>query len=423
MQVGPTHPHVRVKKRKELSTLKYCILNELVLFAQERSWQAANVKRVDSSIRCCIMHHALVHINNAVYIFYSLMFISFFLLPLQLVLYWLKKMVIPLWFRLSLKLWNTVQSWGKDTRYHKAFRITRCRFYIISSAHFGMCVVFFAGSFLVHGPARKLVCKISIIVVFLGLKGRRSKCPPWVFKWLRPLPSSPSVPHSFVRLSFYFLSSHPTQPVSLYRFSLIRFLVWWISEPKPVFVCWFPSSCTLTRLGTFPSWCLPASNCHCTDRTDVARTLPSAHADAPSFLCVCQYIAWFPSASLTSLLPLGCGFDCICAVHAVWSCWSWQLWFLSQRITSPWLPAATSVQRHPQPSDRSPHVAGALTGFHWRCRGTKPILGSRQLRVIASQKGVRAIVREQVQKPVGGCEVCSWTGIPFSVSVGDLMTE
>lgn len=146
--------------------LKYCIFNELVLFAQERSWQAANVKRVDSSIWWS-MHHALVHIHNTVYIFYSLMFISFFLLLLQLVLYWLKKMLIPLWFRASLKLWNTVKSSRKDTRYHLAFRIWGCRFYIISSPHFGMCVFFFfTGSFLVHGPAQQLVCKTPIIVVF-----------------------------------------------------------------------------------------------------------------------------------------------------------------------------------------------------------------------------------------------------------------
>lgn len=34
-----------------------------------------------------------------------------------------------------------------------------------------------------------------------------------------------------------------------------------------------------------------------------------------------------------SLLPLGCGFDWIYAVHAAWSWWSWQLWFLSQWIS------------------------------------------------------------------------------------------
>lgn len=85
-------------------------------------------------------------------------------------------------------------------------------------------------------------------------------------------------------------------------------------------------------LETFPSWWLTSTaalSCDCSDWTDVAGTLPSAHTDAPSFLCICQYIPSFPSASLTSLLPLGCGFDCMCAVHAVWSCWSWQLWFLS----------------------------------------------------------------------------------------------
>lgn len=63
--------------------LKYCTINEPVLFAQECSWQAANVKRVDSSI-WRFMHDALVHINNTVYIFYSLMFISFFLLRVVL---------------------------------------------------------------------------------------------------------------------------------------------------------------------------------------------------------------------------------------------------------------------------------------------------------------------------------------------------
>lgn len=50
----------------------------------------------------------------------------------------------------------------------------------------------------------------------------------------------------------------------------------------------------------------------------------------------------------------------------------------------------------------SPQVAGALSDFHRLCRGTKPILGARQQSVIASQKGVRAIVCEKIQKPEGG---------------------
>lgn len=40
----------------------------------------------------------------------------------------------------------------------------------------------------------------------------------------------------------------------------------------------------------------------------------------PVFLRRCQSVPSFPPF-LTSLLPLGCGFDCICAVHAVRSCW------------------------------------------------------------------------------------------------------
>lgn len=60
----------------------------------------------------------------------------------------------------------------------------------------------------------------------------------------------------------------------------------------------------------------------------------------------------------------------------------------------------------------SPQVVGALSDF---CRGTKPILGARQQSVIASQKGVRVLYVRKYRNLKAGCEVCSWTGIPFSV--------
>lgn len=61
----------------------------------------------------------------------------------------------------------------------------------------------------------------------------------------------------------------------------------------------------------------------------------------------------------------------------------------------------------------SPQVAGALSDFHRLCRGTKPILGSHQLSVIASPKGVRAIVREKMQKREGGMRGVQLNWDPF----------
>lgn len=47
------------------------------------------------------------------------------------------------------------------------------------------------------------------------------------------------------------------------------------------------------------------------------------------------------------------------------------------------------------------------------CRGTKPILGSRQPSLIASQKGVRAIVCEEMRKPEGGMRGVQLNWDPF----------
>lgn len=65
--------------------------------------------------------------------------------------------------------------------------------YSIITSFWDVCL--FTGSFLVHGPAQQLVCKLSTIVVFLGVRGGRWTliwsnwvCPPRVSKCLHPLP-------------------------------------------------------------------------------------------------------------------------------------------------------------------------------------------------------------------------------------------
>lgn len=119
----------------------------------------------------------------------------------------------------------------------------------------------------------------------------------------------------------------------------------------------------------------------------------------------------FASTSLTPPLPLGCAFDCICAAHAVWSCWSWQLRFLSQRITSAELPAATSARR-PPPSHQSPlHKWWGLWVTSTDAAEAQSLfwvhVGS------ASQKGPNSSVGCRNLKAVW--EVRSWTVITFSV--------
>lgn len=63
------------------------------------------------------------------------------------------------------------------------------------------------------------------------------------------------------------------------------------------------------------------------------RTRTHIHAQFSLSKCLNQYIPSFLPEPLTSLLPLGCGFDWIYAVQAAWSWWSWQLRFLSQWIS------------------------------------------------------------------------------------------
>lgn len=213
-------------------------------------------------------------------------------------------------------------------------------------------------------------------------------------------PAPPSwllYPESLVLLCSYLQSSHLTQPVRLWRLppDPVARLIYvgaqtWVRLPN---LCLpipsshlFPNVSRLWRrvqwlLGELSGrveqlWHAPrvfyefgnvsrdSWNGHCSIWTDVAGTpLPSAHT-VPSCLSaplsVHPLVPPTPPHPLPDVPPsprLWVWLHMCCPRRSVMLA-SWQLRFLSQRITWPWLPAATSVQRHPRPSDLSLQVAG-----------------------------------------------------------------